>query len=99
MAGARKFPTLVPILPNNEAIPANKAAWQVFEKWKKPFITAFSNNDMVTAGGDKPFQERVPGAKGQKHTTIDGGGHFLQDRRAKELSEVVIQFIQDNPLP
>ena len=98
MSGARKFPTLVPILPNNEAIPANKAAWEVFEKWQKPVITAFSNNDLVTAGGDKPFQERVPGAKGQKHVTIDGGGHFLQDARAAQLCEVVIGFIQDNPL-
>lgn len=98
MSGARKFPTLVPILPNNEAIPANKAAWEVFEKWEKPLITAFSNNDLVTAGQEKGFQDRVPGAKGQKHVTIDGGGHFLQDRRAKELSEVVIGFIKDNPL-
>jgi len=98
MSGARKFPTLVPILPNNEAIPANKAAWKVFEKWQKPVITAFSNNDIVTAAGEKPFQDRVPGAKGQKHITIDGGGHFLQDARAVELSEVVIGFIQDNPL-
>ena len=98
MSGARKFPTLVPILPNDEAIPANKAAWEVFEKWEKPVITAFSNNDMVTAGGEKQFQDRVPGAKGQKHTAIDGGGHFLQDARAAELSEVIIGFIQDNPL-
>lgn len=98
MSGARKFPTLVPILPNNEAIPANKAAWEVFEKWEKPLITSFSNNDLVTAGGEKQFQDRVPGAKGQKHTTIDGGGHFLQDARAAELSAVVIGFIEDNPL-
>lgn len=98
MAGARKFPSLVPILPNNAAIPANKAAWEVFEKWEKPLITAFSNNDLVTAGGEKQFQDRVPGAKGQKHATIDGGGHFLQDSRADALSEVVIQFIEDNPL-
>lgn len=98
MAGARKFPTLVPILPNNEAIPANKAAWEVLHKWEKPLITANSNNDMVTAGSDKKFQDEVPGAKGQKHTTIDGGGHFLQDARAAELSAVVIGFIEDNPL-
>lgn len=98
MAGARKFPTLVPILPNNEAIPANKAAWEIFHKWEKPFITANSNNDLVTAGSDKKFQNEVPGCKGQKHVTIDGGGHFLQDARAAELSEVVIGFIKDNPV-
>lgn len=98
MAGARKFPTLVPILPNNEAIPANKAAWEVLHRWEKPFITSNSNNDLVTAGSDKKFQDEVPGAKSQKHATINGGGHFLQDARAAELSEVVIGFIKDNPL-
>jgi len=98
MAGARKFPTLVPILPNNEAIPANKAAWEVLQKWDKPFITANSNNDLVTKGSDKKFQKEVPGCKGQKHVTIDGGGHFLQDQRAAELSKVVIGFVRDNPL-
>lgn len=98
MAGARRFPTLVPILPNNEAIPANKAAWQVLHKWDKPFITANSNNDLVTKGSDKKFQAEIPGCKGQKHVTIDGGGHFLQDQRAAELSEVVIGFVKDNPV-
>ncbi|MBT4522974.1 MAG: haloalkane dehalogenase [Halieaceae bacterium] len=98
MAGARKFPTLVPILPNNVAIPDNKAAWKVLSQWQKPFITANSDNDPVTAGSDKVFQERVPGAKGQKHVTINGGGHFLQDERAQQLSDVVINFIEDNPV-
>ena len=30
-----------------------------------------------TAGNDKPLQDRIPGAAGQPHTTIEGGGHFL----------------------
>jgi haloalkane dehalogenase len=98
MAGARKFPTLVPILPNNEAIPANKAAWEVLRKWDKPFITANSDNDPVTKGSDKKFQTEVPGCKGQKHVTIEGGGHFLQDEKAQELSDVIIAFVRDNPL-
>jgi haloalkane dehalogenase len=38
------------------------------------------------------------GCKGQKHVTIDGGGHFLQDERAAELCDVVINFVKDNPL-
>lgn len=98
MAGARKFPTLVPILPNNEAIPANKAAWEVLRKWQKPFITANSDNDLVTKGSDKKFQDEIPGAKGQNHVTIHGGGHFLQDEKAKDLSNVIIGFVKDNPL-
>ena len=77
-AGARAFPRLVPVAPDNPATPANRAAWKVFEGWNKPFLTTFSNGDPITRGGDKYMQERIPGAKGQPHQTLVGG-HFLQE--------------------
>ena len=98
MAGARKFPSLVPIIPDNPAIPANKAAWAVFHKWEKPFLTAFSDMDPVTNGGEKRFQEEVPGAKGQPHTTITTAGHFLQHDQPEALVTVIVDFIENNPL-
>ena len=96
LAGARQFPTLVPIIPDNPAIPANQAAWQELAKLDKPFITVFSDSDPVTKGGEKRFIELVPGAQGQAHTIIKGAGHFLQDDAAAEFSTVVIDFIHDN---
>jgi haloalkane dehalogenase len=39
----------------------------------------------------------VPGAKDQKHITIKGAGHFLQEDKGEELAAVVIQFIKDKP--
>ncbi|MBA55871.1 MAG: haloalkane dehalogenase [Pseudomonadales bacterium] len=77
-AGARAFPRLVPVTPDNPAAEANRAAWQVLERWNKPFLTTFSNGDPITRGGDKFLQERIPGAKGQPHQTLVGG-HFLQE--------------------
>jgi haloalkane dehalogenase len=96
--GARQFPSLVPIFPDNAAIPDNRAAWEVLEAFEKPLITAFSDRDPVTAGGHKRFQESVPGAQGQNHTTIEGAGHFLQDDAPDTLTKTIIQFCQDNPL-
>jgi haloalkane dehalogenase len=96
-SGARQFPSLVPIFPDNEAIDDNQAAWRVLEKFDKPFLTAFSDSDPVTAGGEQPFRERVPGAKGQNHVTIEGAGHFLQEDKGEELANVVIDFIAANP--
>ena len=52
-AGARAFPKLVPTEPDTPDSDANKAAWQVLEKWKKPFITCFSSGDPITRGGDR----------------------------------------------
>ncbi|MEE3132428.1 MAG: alpha/beta fold hydrolase, partial [Pseudomonadota bacterium] len=99
MAGARQFPSLVPLIPDNPAIPANRQAWKVLENWEKPFLTAFSDSDPVTAGAHVRFQESVPGAKNQDHVTIEGAGHFLQEQAPVALSEAVIEFIKNNPLP
>lgn len=96
MAGARQFPSLVPIIPDNPAIPANKAAWQQFEQFEKPFLTAFGDSDPVTKGGEKRWKETVPGAQGQAHTILQGAGHFLQDDVGAELSQVVVDFIRAN---
>jgi len=92
-AGARQFPTLVPATPDDPAAEANRAAWTVLERWTKPFLTAFSDSDPITAGADRVFQRRIPGAQGQPHTTIVGGGHFLQEDRGPELARVVADFV------
>ena len=92
-AGARKFPVLVPISPDDPAAGPNKAAWEVLERWEKPALTAFSDQDPITRGADRAFQARVPGTKGQPHTTIEGGGHFLQEDRGEELANVIVEWI------
>jgi haloalkane dehalogenase len=94
--GAREFPLLVPITPDDPATLKNRAAWKVLSQWNKPFLTAFSDSDPITAGGDKMMQQMIPGAKGQKHTTIVNAGHYLQEEQGEVLAEVVVKFIADN---
>jgi haloalkane dehalogenase len=91
--GARAFPALVPTRPNDPAAADNQRAWEVLHRWRKPFLTAFSDGDPITRGGDRAFQLRVPGAQGQPHTTIRGAGHFLQEDKGPELARVVVDFI------
>jgi haloalkane dehalogenase len=93
-AGARQFPVLVPVTPDDPASAANRRAWEVLARWEKPFLTAFSDRDPVTQGFDVAFRERIPGTKGQPHTTIEGGGHFLQEDCGEELARVVVDFIR-----
>jgi haloalkane dehalogenase len=92
--GARQFPALVPISPDDPAAAANRKAWEVLEAMDLPFLTAFSDGDPITAGGEKILQSRIPGAKGRAHVTIEGGGHFLQEDRGPELARVVVDFIR-----
>lgn len=91
--GARQFPVLVPITPEHPSVAENKAAWAVLETFEKPFLTAFSDSDPVTAGGERIFQERVPGAKGQPHRTIIGAKHFLQEDAPDEIADILHAFI------
>ena len=95
-AGARAFPMLVPTRPDDPASDANRAAWKVFSRWQKPFLTTFSNRDPITRGGEVPWQEAVPGAKGREHARILNAGHFLQEDKGPELAEVLIRFVGDN---
>jgi haloalkane dehalogenase len=97
-AGVRQFPLLVPTTPEDPASEANRRAWQTLQKFTKPFITAFSDSDPVTAGGDKIMQKLIPGCQGQAHTTIEQGGHFLQEDQGEQLAEVLLSFMNANPL-
>jgi haloalkane dehalogenase len=90
--GARQFPLLVPTTPDDPASDANRRAWDVLHTWTKPFLTAFSDRDPITHGGDRYLQAEIPGCAGQPHTTIEGGGHFLQEDRGAELARVVAAF-------
>jgi len=92
-AGARVFPSLVPTAPDDPAAPANRAAWDVLARFDKPFLTAFSDGDPITGGGDRIFQRVVPGAQGRPHATLRGGGHFLQEDVGPELARVVAEFV------
>ena len=96
--GARQFPTLVPATPEDPAAAPNRAAWEVLSQWQKPFLTAFSDSDPITAGMDADMQKLIPGCHGQAHTTIENGGHFLQEDQGEALAQVVVDFIQANPL-
>jgi haloalkane dehalogenase len=92
--GARQFPKLVPTSPDDPASAPNRKAWEVLSKWNKPFLCAFGDSDPVTKGGDRWFQQGVPGTKGQPHTTIAGGGHFIQEDRGEELAKVIVEWLK-----
>jgi len=92
-AGARAFPALVPVKPDMASVAENVAAWKVLERFEKPFLTAFSDQDPITRGGDKALQARIPGCKGQAHVTIEAAGHFLQEDQPEKIADTIDAFI------
>ncbi len=95
--GARQFPVLVPTRPDDPASEANRRAWSGLERFTNPFLCAFSDGDPITRGSDRVFIERVPGATGIEHRTVNGGGHFLQEDKGDKLAEIVTDFIRTTP--
>jgi haloalkane dehalogenase len=93
-AGARAFPPLVPVRPEMASVAENKAAWKALEAFDKPFLTAFSDQDPITRGGEAVMQARIPGARGQAHVTIKNAAHFLQEDQPEEIADVIDAFIK-----
>ncbi|MDX1817515.1 MAG: haloalkane dehalogenase [Marinobacter sp.] len=92
-AGARAFPALVPMSPNDPASEPNRKAWKVLEQWQKPFLTTFSNGDPITRGGDHYMQQRIPGAANQPHITLTGG-HFLQEDSPVDFANAINDLLK-----
>jgi haloalkane dehalogenase len=95
MAGARRFPSLVPIFPDDPELPRSERPGQALRQFDKPFLTAFGDSDPVTAGQHQRFQQDVPGARGQNHVTIEQAGHFLQEDQPAAFAQVVIDFMRE----
>jgi haloalkane dehalogenase len=92
LAGARRFPSLVPLFHDDPGVAENRAAWEVLKRFDRPFMCAFSDDDPVTAGGDKPFLEKVPGCQGVEHRTIGPAGHFLQQDQPQQCVQAILDI-------
>ncbi|MFW9903795.1 MAG: haloalkane dehalogenase [Candidatus Thorarchaeota archaeon] len=95
LAGPRVMPSLVPTSQDDPEHESNSQALEQYKHWTKPFLTCFSDSDPITRGGDRLWQKIVPGAQGQHHTIVKGGGHFIQEDCGPELAEIIINFIQE----
>ena len=92
--GPRAMPSQVPTLPTDPSLDAQRNAWEFFSSFDKPFLCAFVDNDPVSAGGDAQFRQRVPGAQGLPHTTIRGGGHFVQENAPDQATAAIVGLIR-----
>jgi len=100
-AGTRAMPERVGLYPEDYSVEENQGAIRrIFKNWTKPFLTAFSDKDVVTSPRLGEYWQRlVPGAKTVNHTVIKNAGHFLQDDKGEELAEVIVNFIRGHPVP
>jgi haloalkane dehalogenase len=93
-ASAKRFPLLIPVQPDNPGVPMCRETWDFLETWTKPFLTVFGDRDPIAfkPGAHLQFQKRVPGAKDQPHTVIEGANHFIQEDAPDELVRILDGF-------
>jgi haloalkane dehalogenase len=94
-AGLRQLTALIPLTRHDPGAAICRATMAALEQWQRPFLTAYSDSDPATRGWDAVFQERIPGAIGQGHTTITGAGHFVQEQQGEQLGRVIARFVRD----
>jgi haloalkane dehalogenase len=94
MVALRQFAMLIPLRPEDEGAILNLETWKALSDFKKPFLTIYGDSDPCTGGWDALFQERVPGAKGQPHLTLEGAKHFLGEDRPNEVIKATLDFIR-----
>jgi haloalkane dehalogenase len=92
-AGARIFPALMPIAPDEPSAIANKAAWEALGRFERPFLTLFGDSDPMTRGNERVFQKRIPGAAGQPHAVLPGVAHFIQEDAGDDVGRRIASFI------
>lgn len=93
-AGIIKFPALITVFPDHPEVDINRDTWRKLKSFDKPFLTLFGNRDPVSKGFEKAIQRSIPGAHGQAHKIIDGGGHFIQEDKPAELVAEIIPFLE-----
>jgi haloalkane dehalogenase len=86
---------LVPLTRNDPGAVIGRSTMAALEQWHRPFLTAYSDGDPATRGWETVFQSRVPGARGMRHHTIAGAGHFVQEQRGEELGDVIVGLVRD----
>ena len=96
-AGARRFPMIVPMSPDDPAIPMCIEARERLREFRKPFLTCFAPADPLLGAMDKYWQNAVPGAHGVRHATIANAGHFLQEDQGEELAQILNDFVAATP--
>lgn len=92
--GSRAFTQLLPTRPDNPMLADNFAVLPVLEAFDRPFLTIFSDRDIVAPKGYEFLHERIPGTAGQPHVVLEGGGHFLQEDVSPAYNEVLCTWLE-----
>ncbi|HEY4022178.1 MAG TPA: haloalkane dehalogenase [Pseudonocardiaceae bacterium] len=92
-AGARVFPALIPVRPDDPSSEAVRVSRAVLSRSPMPFLTVYGEQDPIGGAADAMFHQLVPGASGQPHVRLVGAGHNMPEDAGETLGEIVTEFV------
>jgi haloalkane dehalogenase len=95
VAGARRFPLLVPITADDPERDECEAAWAVYRNWRKPVLTLWGDACPFTHGDLGRSFQTIPGAQlpGIEHKVF-AASHFSQEDVGPELAAEISGFVR-----
>ncbi|SRR6266542_211082 len=92
-AGARAFPAIIPMSPDDPGAAEMRETKAALAKWGKPALICFSDSDPVFPPGvGEALARLIPGAR---FALIPGAGHFLQEEKGPEIAQRILHFVRD----
>jgi len=93
-AGARAFPALIPVLPDDPSAQAVRDSRAVLSTSRLPFLTIYGEQDPIAGAADAMFHDLVPGASGQPHVRLVKAGHNAPEDAGETFGVLIRDFAQ-----
>ena len=93
-AGARAFPALIPVTPDDPSAQAVRDSRAALARSTMPFLTVYGEQDPIAGAADAMFQQLVPGASGLPHTRLPDAGHNMPEDAGAAFGQIVAGFVQ-----
>jgi len=92
-AGARTWPGLIPLTPDDEGAGVMSEARDRLSEWEKPAFVLFGDEDPITGGNRDPLRDFFPTADEQPDVWAEGAAHFLQEDAGETVAEEIVGFV------
>lgn len=96
-AGARVFPALIPVRPDDPSAQAVRGSRAVLSRSTLPFLTVYGEQDPIAGAADSMFQQLVPGASGRPHVRLPDAGHNMPEDAGQFFGQIVAGFARSLP--
>jgi haloalkane dehalogenase len=91
-AGARVFPALIPVTPDDPSAQAVRDSRAALSGSAMPFLTVYGEQDPIAGAADAMFQQLAPGARGLPHVRLPDAGHNMPEDAGAAFGQIIAGF-------